>query len=177
MTGRRERIAEMSRTVYAWSAARTANRADAEDLSQEVLLEMLRSAPSLREEAAFYGFMWKVAGHVYRQWLQKRSRMLAVPEQLDECTGGDPFEAAEASEELRLLRRELALLGRQCREAAVRYYVRSMKVADVAREMQLSVSMVKYLLFKARNTIREGMDMERQYGEQSYHPRRLDLRY
>ncbi len=33
-----DRIAEMSRAVYAWCAARTATPADAEDLSQEVLL-------------------------------------------------------------------------------------------------------------------------------------------
>ena len=47
-----DRIADMSRTVYAWSAARTATAADAEDLSQEVLLEMLRAAPNLKEARA-----------------------------------------------------------------------------------------------------------------------------
>lgn len=171
-----DRIAEMSRAVYAWCAARTATPADAEDLSQEVLLEMLRAAPDLRDERAFYGFMWAVAGHVYRSWLRKRR----VPSaELTDVVAdpADPFAAVEVADDLRLLRRELSLLGRQCRQAAVGYYVRGMKVAQVAAEMGVSVSMVKYLLFKARNTIREGMEMERTYGEQSYHPRRLDLRY
>ena len=171
-----DRIAEMSRAVYAWCAARTATPADAEDLSQEVLLEMLRAAPDLRDERAFYGFMWAVAGHVYRSWLRKKR---APSAELTEAVAdpADPFAAVEVADDLRLLRRELSLLGRQCRQAAVGYYVRGMKVAQVAAEMGVSVSMVKYLLFKARNIIREGMEMERNYGEQSYQPRRLDLRY
>lgn len=171
-----DRIAEMSRAVYAWCAARTATPADAEDLSQEVLLEILRAAPDLRDERAFYGFMWAVAGHVYRSWLRKRR---APSAELTDAVAdpADPFAAVEVADDFRLLRRELSLLGRQCRQAAVGYYVRGMKVAQVAAEMGVSVSMVKYLLFKARNTIREGMEMERTYGEQSYHPRRLDLRY
>ena len=171
-----DRIADMSRTVYAWSAARTATAADAEDLSQEVLLEMLRAAPNLKEARAFYGFMWAVAGNVYRGWMRKKR---APSAELTEAVAdpADPFAAVEVADDLRLLRRELSLLGRQCRQAAVGYYVRGMKVAQVAAEMGVSVSMTKYLLFKARNTIREGMEMERTYGEQSYHPRRLDLRY
>ena len=173
-----DRIAEMSRTVYAWCAARTATAADAEDHSQEVLLAMLRAAPDLQDERAFYGFMWSVARHVYSAWARRR-RVLPAPLEDAEASADphDPFAAVEASEDIRLLRRELMLLNRQCRQAAVMYYIRGMKVAGVAGTLGVSVSMAKYLLFKARNTIREGMEMERDYGEQSYHPRRLDLRY
>ena len=171
-----ERIAGMSRTVYAWCAARTASAADAEDLSQDVLLAMLRAVPNLKDDRAFYGFMWSVAGNVYKTWLRKRhTPSVGWTDALAESA--DPFAAVEADEDIRLLRRELTLLTRQCRQAAVLYYVQGMKVAQVASALGVSVSMVKYLLFKARNTIREGMDMERHYGEQSYHPRRIDLRY
>ena len=171
-----DRIAAMSRTVYAWCMARTAAAADAEDLSQEVLLAMLRAAPNLRDERAFYGFMWSVADNVYKHWLRKRHTETApLTEMLADAA--DPFEDMEAGEDICLLRRELSLLGKRCRQAAVLYYVRGMKTAEVAAVLGVSVSMVKYLLFKARNTIREGMDMERNYGEQSYHPRRMDLRY
>lgn len=170
-----DRIADMSRTVYAWCAARTANAADAEDLSQEVLLAMLKAAPNLKEEHAFYGFMWSVAKNVYRAWLRRRREHAELTETI--ADPADVSGALEASEELRLLRREMTLLTSRFRRAAVMYYLRGMKVADIAQEMGISASMVKYLLFKARNTIREGMDMERTYGEQSYQPRRLELRY
>ena len=173
-----DRIAEMSRAVYAWCAARTATAADAEDLSQEVLLTMLRAAPNLTDERAFYGFMWSVARRVYSAWVRRRRVLPTALEDAETSADPrDPFAAVEVADDLRLLRRELSLLSCQCRQAAVLYYVRGMKVAEVAGTLGVSVSMAKYLLFKARNTIREGMEMERTYGEQSYQPRRLDLRY
>lgn len=172
-----ERIVEMSRVVYAWSMARTANAADADDLSQEVLLAMTQALPGLKNEQAFYGFMWSVAHHVYSQWLRKKRSQPPYVELREEIAAEDPFGKVETSEEIRLLRRELTLLNQRYREAAVLYYIRGLRVGQIAQRLAISESMVKYLLFKARNILKEGMEMERNYGEQSYHPRRLDLRY
>lgn len=169
-----ERIAEMSRAVRAWCIVRTPTRQDAEDLAQDVLLAMLESAPNLHDEGAFYAFMWGVARNVQRQWVSKRTRR-------NECELTDSaYEQAfpaDAPEDIALLRRELTLLSRQYREAAILYYVHGMKTAEIAHALSVSQSMVKYLLFKARIILKEGMEMERNYGTQSYHPRHLSLRY
>ena len=169
-----DRIAEMSRAIRAWCIARTPTLQDAEDLAQDVLLAMLESAPNLREEGAFYGFMWGVAGNVYRQWAKGKARRREC--ELTEAAYEQEF-PADAPEDVALLRRELTLLSRRYREAAVLYYVRGMKTAEIAQALSVSRSMVKYLLFKARIILKEGMEMERNYGVQSYHPRMLDLRY
>lgn len=169
-----ERIAEMSRAIRAWCIARTPTVQDAEDLSQDVLLAMLEAAPNLRDEGAFYGFMWSVAGNVYRQWAKRKARRKEC--ELVESACEQPW-PEDAPEDVALLRRELTLLSRRYREAAVLYYVRGMKTAEIAQVLSVSQSMVKYLLFKARIILKEGMEMERNYGVQSYHPRRLDLRY
>lgn len=168
------RITEMSRVIRAWCIARTPTLPDAEDLAQDVLLAMLEAAPNLRDEGAFYGFMWSVARNVYRQWAAKSARRRESP--LTEAAYEQVF-PADAPEDVALLRRELTLLSRQYREAAVLYYVRGMKTAEIAQVLSVSQSMVKYLLFKARIILKEGMEMERNYGTQSYHPRSLDLRY
>lgn len=170
-----ERIADMSSVLRSWCIARTDTLEDAEDLSQEILLTLWRSLPGLRDEKAFYGFMWSLAGNVYRAWLRKRLRRreCPLPETLE---APEPF-PEDAPEDVALLRRELALLSRQHRQAAILYYVRGMRVAEIARRLDVSQSMVKYLLFKARIILKEGMGLERQYGQQSYHPRRLSLRY
>jgi len=41
--------------------------------------------------------------------------------------------------------------------------------------MHISTEMVKYHLFRARNLMREGMEMERIYGEKSYNPRQFEI--
>lgn len=169
-----ERIAEISRAIRAWCIARTPTIQDAEDLTQDVLLAMLEAAPNLREEGAFYGFMWGVAGNVYRQWAKRKAHRKEC--ELVESAYEQPW-PEDAPEDVALLRRELTLLSRRYREAAVLYYVHGMKTAEIARALSISQSMVKYLLFKARIILKEGMEMERNYGVQSYHPRKLDLRY
>ena len=169
-----DRIEGMSRAIRAWCIARTATIPDAEDLAQDVLLAMLEAAPNLRQDGAFYGFMWGVARNVYRQWLKKRMRCPSLP--LDEAVWEQPF-PSDAPEDIALVRRELTLLSRRYREAAVNYYIRGLKTAEIADHMGISRSMVKHLLFKARIMLKEGMEMERNYGMQSYHPRKLELRY
>ena len=66
-----ERIAEASKTIFSFCMARTPTREEAEDLAQDIVYELLRSAENLRDEKAFYGFMWGVAGNVYKQWYRK----------------------------------------------------------------------------------------------------------
>ena len=73
-------------------------------------------------------------------------------------------------EELQLLRRELALLSSQYREATVAYYIRNKSCAEIAHDLRISVEMVKYYLFKTRKILKEGVEMTREFGEKSYHP-------
>lgn len=185
MNDHQARIAEMSRIVRAWCINRTGSMEDAEDLCQDILLAMLESLPSLRNEKAFYGFMWGVAGNVYRQWCKKRVRrqnaeITALEEEKDPAEASAAAETTllqDAPEDLMLLRRELSLLSRQYREAVVCYYLHGMRTADIAGQCGMSQSMVKYLLFRARAILKEGMKMERNFGQQSYSPYKLELRY
>jgi len=166
-----ERITSASRTIYTWCLSRTSHPQDAQDLAQDIAVELLHSLPGLRDEQAFYGFMWGVARNVYRAWLRKKQRIA-----FDELPQDVPApEVEEDGEELRLLRRELALLAHKYRRAAVLYYIDGLSCAQIAQSLQISQSMVKYLLFKARIKLKEGMQMERTYGEQSYNPCRLSL--
>ena len=165
------KIIEAAKTIYSYCAARTPNQHEAEDLAQEIMMEICRSAHNIRNPEAFYGFMWAVAGNVYKQWLRKR-RMFA---ELREETAADAAFVADENTEINLLRRELSLLAAKYRKAVILYYVENKSCAQIARSLYISESMVKYLLFKSRHILKEGMSMERIYGEQSYNPKSLKL--
>lgn len=47
--------------------------ADAEDLAQDIIVEIMKSAENIRDDKAFYGFMWSVAGNVYKNWCRKKA--------------------------------------------------------------------------------------------------------
>ena len=99
----------------------------------------------------------------------------------DENSGGvywmTPEEAYIHAEELQLLRRELALLASQYREVTVRYYIYGKSCAQISAELDLSMEMVKYYLFKTRKILKEGVGMKREFGEKSYNPQmfRMDF--
>lgn len=168
-----DKIAEASKTIFTYCLSKTPSREEAEDLSQEILLELLRAAQNIRDDKAFYGFMWAVAGNVYKQWYRKRTMQSTceltenIAAQEEEPTFG------EENEDLYLLRRELTLLSEKYRRATILYYIDRKTCSEIAFLLSVSESMVKYLLFKSRTILKEGMNMERNLGELSYNPKTL----
>lgn len=167
----REKIADASKTIFSYCRAKTPTREDAEDLSQDILCELVKSAGNIRDDKAFYGFMWAVAGNVYKQWYRKKLRS-GTSELTDDLAADDDFPEDEP-DDIALLRRELSLLSEKYRKATILYYIKGHSCADIASELVLSESMVKYLLFKSRKLLKEGMNMERTLGELSYNPKIL----
>lgn len=169
-----ERIADASKTIFSYCMAKTSNRMEAEDLCQDILLELVRSSGSIRDSKAFYGFMWAVAGNVYRHWCRKKAKP-----QTCELTEDIPAEesvldkvlAAEENSDLYLLRRELTLLSQKYRQAVILYYIDGKSCSEIAQSLSVTESRVKYLLFKSRKILKEGMSMERKLGTLSYNPK------
>ncbi len=176
-----ELLAENITAIYGYAYGKLYDRTQADDLAGEIVCQVLISVERLRDEAAFWGFVWRVADNTLHTYLRReklRAQVLAFPEEGSELSLGiyipSPAETyAEretADEELNLLRRELAILSRHRREVTVAYYVGQKSCGAIARELGISVDMVKYHLSQARKQLKEGMTMTRKYGEKSYDP-------
>ena len=167
------KIKSTAKALLSYCRARTSNLMDAEDLAQDIVVEVYRSAKNLRNDEAFYGFLWAVAGNVYKQWYrtQARRQETDLPETLVE----EPDFFEEEQGYVYLLRRELTLLRENYRKAVLLYYLNHCSCAEIAEQLSVSESMVKYLLFKSRQILKEGIGMERTYGQQSYNPKALKL--
>ncbi|MBE6561272.1 MAG: sigma-70 family RNA polymerase sigma factor [Ruminococcaceae bacterium] len=164
------KIAEVSRTIFSYCRAKTSTREDAEDLSQDILCELIKSAENIRDDRAFYAFMWGVAGNVCKQWYRKKLRN-STGELTEDIPAVEQF--SEERGDIYLLRRELTLLSEKYRKAAILYYIDGRSCSEIASALAISESMVKYLLFKSRKKLKEGMSMERNLGELSYNPKTL----
>lgn len=175
-----EKIAELAaenmKTIFAYSLSRVSHREDAEDLAGDIVLAILQSGPKLRDDNAFFGYIWAIAANTYKKFLQKRSRIQHA--QLDEelAEEGDFTQKILRSEEYGILRRELALLSREYRECTVAYYFDGLSCAETASKLHISLEMVKYYLFKTRKILKEGISMEREFGTKSYNPEKFQFR-
>lgn len=167
------KIEEIAKSLLSYCSARTSNHFEAEDLSHDIILEIYKSAGNIRNVDAVYGFMWAVAGNVYKNWCKNKAKE-------QNCTLIDnqtdvENETAEDDSALYLLRRELTLLSDKYRKAVILYYIENKSCSEISKHLSISESMVKYLLFKSRQILKEGMSMERNYGKQSYNPKGLSL--
>ena len=102
--------------------------------------------------------------------VQKKARRNTFELIEDILTEDDYFDADDESD-IYLLRRELALLSEKYRHAAILYYIDGKSCSEIASVLYISESMVKYLLFKSRKILKEGMNMERKLGTLSYNPK------
>jgi len=181
-----EKIIESMKSIFSFSLARTNNATEAEDLSQEIIAELLSSADSLKDINAFYGWMWAVAKNIYGKYSRRRAKERNMRGNYeidnfddDNMTGGmnifmpgrtNVDDELILKEDKNILRRELSLLTQKYREAVVKYYIEDKSCAQIADELSVTVETVKHLLFKARKILKEGMNMNREYGEKSYKP-------
>ena len=174
-----EKITDSMKSIFSFSLARTDNATEAEDLSQQIITELLVSCHRLKDIKAFYGWMWSVAKNTYSKYI----RLLSKEKYHLEFSGNENdiyFNIADSKsnieenfilkENSNLLRRELSLLTRQYREAVVKYYIEDKSCAQISQELSVTLETVKHLLFKARKILKEGIYMTREYGEKSYNP-------
>lgn len=100
---------EFARTVHAIALVH-AGAAAAEDVTQEVFCSVFASLPSLRDPAAFPGFVCTAARNAARD-VQRRRRAAPAPAAPDELTASGPGPAA-AAEQQELAERVLATIRR-----------------------------------------------------------------
>lgn len=176
---RREKVAQMSKAIFQYCLSRTSSYQESEDLSQEILLTLCESIENLRDEKAFYAFVWRTADNILKGWYRDKKKHSTA--ELDDNMSDGSWEAQEEqdelNEQLRLMTRELSLLNSNYRRVMVAYYIDGLSVKDISTRFSITQSMVKYLLFQSRKRIKEGITMERNFGEYSYNPVKLDWRW
>ncbi len=166
--------AEHMKTVFGYAFSRLSDPNEAEILASDILYALLKSAPNLRDESKFYPFLWRIAENTFANYL--RGKHPLSTDEFDESTASDPVqEEILLREDLALLRRELSLLSEEYRRATVLYYMEDKSCAEIAQALETSVEMVKYYLFRARKLLKEGMTMNRTFGEKSYNPQHFEI--
>lgn len=179
MTDKRasELLSENLTAIYGYAFSKLYDKNKVDDLTSEIVYEIIRSSKNLQNEDAFWGYAWKIAENTFRHFIRKTEQVTQTAELTDKNFGVYDLSPEEEyiqketkSEEIYLLRRELSLLKKTHREVCVAYYVENKSCSQIAKEQNISVEMVKYHLFKTRKLLKEGIGMTRTLGEKSYNP-------
>lgn len=167
--------------LFYFSLRKTGNSHEAEDLTADILENILTALERGNRPEHFSGWVWGVARHRYAAWTKaKRQKSdLLAGEDIGEYTVVDDDAHIENyvvhQEELRLLRRELAFISADYRDIVVAYYIEDRRIRDIAAALNLPESTVKSKLFRARHILKEGMTMAREFGIRSYKPEEVSF--
>ncbi len=165
--------------IYCYCVRRLGSAAEAEDVTSDIILELLRSYARVKNDEAVYGYLWAVAANLCRNyWRKARRRETAeIPEDYADTALAAPEERIIRRQEIAALRRELSLLSEKYRAVMIAYYIDGKSCETIARQTRLSVTNVKQYLFEGRRRVREGMEQQREYGVYSYAPEKFTMNF
>ncbi len=162
--------------LYYFCLKKTGNSVAAEDLTSDILENILSSLYRGNIPVNFRPWVWQIARNRYSLWAAKKHKKTQwehyedISEYELESESKSPENALVQNEALLLLRRELAYISSEYRNLLVSYYIENKKISDIAATSGLPVGTVKSNLFRARKILKEGMNMAREYGIRSYKP-------
>ncbi len=142
------------------------NHAEAEDISQQVFLRVWRHAKRYRPEAKFTTYLFTITRNlVFNETRRRKRRNEVSADEREENSHSLIPDTPDRQPDAEMLQEELrqavdkaiAALPEQQRMAVVLRRYEQMPYEEIAQVLELSVSAVKSLLFRARTTLREAL--------------------
>lgn len=169
-----ERISTMIDKTFAWSVAHTFSREEAEELTQEILYQAVKSIGELRDENKFEPWFWRLASitlKVFKREMKKSRNTMSY----DEVTeAASPIESAfEDDEEYQNLRRRIAQMSAAYRDIIVLYYYDNLSCKGISQKLGLPEGTVTYRLSLARSKLKKRCS---QMKETALKPAQLEIR-
>lgn len=133
------------------------DRAVAEELVQDVMLELWRRRETLAADGSAQAYLFqatrnRVLNHLRHRKIEQRSE----PEILADSSPSLPADAVAAEGELDIaVQRAVQSLPDRCREVFELSRVHGLKYAEIARQLGISVKTVEAQMGKALRTLRE----------------------
>ncbi len=171
-------VNEYMEKLFYFCLKKTGDRHTAEDLSQEIALCILSELHRGVKPTHFSAYVWRIARNRYARFAEKKHQEQELLSDADigdlDLEGEDsPVDDMIHTEKRNSLRRELSFIASDYRELILSYYIEDKSIREIAKLLSIPEGTVKTRLFRARNQLKEGMNMARQFGKRSYKPENL----
>ena len=164
-------ITEYYKKLYGFALSKMTDIDKAEELASRITLEVYSSLLKADEIANVNGYIYRIACNVFARYIgeRKESAHLAIDSVF--LPDGVDFEKnLIADEEAKNLRREIAYLSETQRRIVVMHYYDNLKLGEIAEKLSLPLGTVKWHLYEAKNSLKEGIEMKRTPGTLGINP-------
>lgn len=151
--------------IYRYILLKVGDQFEAEDMTQQVFLKMLKSIGSFKwKDVPFSAWLYRIAHNQIVDYLRRKSRRLTDPldgvEAFIEDPGGGPQEAVEINCDLESLVTAIGKLTNAQRDVIALRFASELPIADVSHIMGRSEGAVKALQHSAILALRRIMKAE-----------------
>lgn len=164
--------------VFFYCVKRCNNRIDAEDLSQDILLDIMININKGIKIENFDFYIWQICKNHYSKYVRKkvkdRNNVMFV-EEIDEP--GNEVSSLEQlinSEKIQMINAAIKLLSSDYSEILYSYYIEDRSLSFIAEKFNIPLGTVKYRLFTIRNKLKEYLKMERLNGRKAFIPKEYE---
>lgn len=155
--------------IYGFAIRKSFSYDEAEDLCSDIVCQLYSSLLRVDEVYNIDGYVRRISEYVYSKYVSSKKKHQGVSIDEMEIPFEDVFYTGEAEEVLRL-RREIAFLIKTRREIVFSYYYENKPISIISEELNIPAGTVKWHLHKARNELKEKVDMERKIGKLGLKP-------
>ena len=172
-------VTEYLKPIFGFALKRCKTEADAEDLSQEIVLRAYRALLARDDIYDVGKFIWAIAHNTLANYYRDGTKQV-IGVSIDEIAEIIPDGSADLSagmihrETCDKLHSEIAYLSKLQRRIVIAYYYENKKQAEIARELDIPVGTVKWHLFEAKKELKKGMDIMRN-NELKFNPVKFDF--
>ena len=174
-------IHDYAEKLFYFCLKKTSDNYAAEDLTSDILLNIITALEKGIVPEHFSSWVWQIARNRYSVWAGKKHKQNASESAADieeieiEDRTAVPEDVLIRKDQLLLLRREMSFISSHYRDIVVAYYFQGRKISDIALSLNLTQGTVMSKLHRARNILKEGMNMAREFGEKSYNPEQISF--
>ncbi|MCR9064631.1 MAG: RNA polymerase sigma factor [Cytophagales bacterium] len=165
-TAFRQLVEQYQSLVFNTILSMVQNAQDADDLSQEVFIEVYRSIASFREDAKISTWLYRIASNKSLEYIRKKKtkkrfafvKSLFTSDDEPDIQPSDfvhPGVELENKERAEVLFRAIAKLSDNQRLAYTLHNIEDLSYKEIAEVMQVSLSSVESLLFRAKQNLRK----------------------
>lgn len=166
-----EMINKYQKKFFGFALNKCSSFIEAEELASRITCEAYMTLRTVEEVYNWEGYLYRIAHNVYVHYVREQAKHRKT--ELDE---NEPIEhkdyAAEYAdkEELEVLKREVAWLGKRHREIILLHYYHNKKIKEIAELLELPEGTVKWHLSDAKAQLKEGIRQMRRKGNLGIEP-------
>ena len=170
-------VAQMDK-VFFYCVKRCNSRIDAEDLSQDILLDIMININKGIKIENFDYYIWQICKNHYSKYIARkvkdRENVMFVEEIDEPGNESSSLDKLIDSEKISMINAAIKLLSKDYSEILYSYYIEDRSLSFIAEKLNLPLGTVKRRLFDIRHKLKEYLKMERLNGRKAFVPKEYE---